>query len=75
MKKAIYKEDSTPKGQVCALLNIIFHGDLCDMVREMQNCEDVEITDEGEIWIAKPQTGHWLSDDHTQEFVDWVKQL
>lgn len=64
----------TPEGErVFAYLNAgVFHSDLCDAVKEKFNCHEVEITDAGEIWIANPQTGHWLSADHVTEFCDWL---
>lgn len=52
----------------------VFHGDMCDLVREKFNCTEVEIDDEGNIWIANPQRGHWLSADHTAEFADWAEK-
>ena len=62
------------KARVWEMMNSgVFHGDLCDLVREKFNCVDAEITDEGEIWIANPQRGHWLNDDMLVEFVDWAK--
>ena len=63
----------SPQERITAMIaGGVFHGDLCDMVREKFNCEDVDIDDEGDIWIAKPQTGHWLRDEKVAEFADWA---
>ena len=63
-----------PKARIWAMMNSgVFHGDLCDLVRERFNCAEVDITDEGAIWIAKPQAGHWLNDDAINEFADWAE--
>jgi len=63
----------SPQERITAMIaGGVFHGDLCDMVREKFNCEDADIDDEGSIWIARPQTGHWLSDEKIAEFADWA---
>jgi hypothetical protein len=72
-----YPLDNTQRTEVGArvfafLQAGVFHGDLCDLVREKFNCLDAEITDEGNIWIANPQKGHWLTDEVINEFCDWA---
>ena len=42
-----------------------------DLVTEWCNASEVTVDDSGDIWIAKPQTGHWLGDDSKAEFVAW----
>jgi hypothetical protein len=37
--------------------------DLASGVKFLFNCEDAEIDEEGDIWIASPQAGHWLDAD------------
>lgn len=41
------------------------------LVTEWCNASEVEVDDKGDIWIANPQRGHWLSDERKAEFVDW----
>lgn len=48
--------------------------DIADYVRTWANCHDVGISDAGEIWIANPQTGHWLDDDAKAAFVAWFAE-
>jgi hypothetical protein len=51
-----------------------FNGvDLTDLVMEKWNCYDVSFDADGDIWIADPQQGHWLSDADLQETVDWIE--
>lgn len=38
-------------------------GALIDGVKTLYNCREVDVNDEGGIWIADPQSGHWLDDD------------
>lgn len=34
-----------------------------DLVCEFFNCREADVDDQGEIWIANPQNGHWLDAD------------
>ena len=52
----------------------VFHGDLVELVKEKFNCTEAAITDEGDVWIADPQSGHWLNDDDLNEFADWAEK-
>lgn len=36
--------------------------ELRQAVRCHFNCEDVDIDEAGDVWIARPMTGHWLDD-------------
>jgi hypothetical protein len=47
---------------------------LTSLVIEKYNCKDVERSCIGGIWIADPQTGHWLSSRDLIEFADWIKK-
>lgn len=47
--------------------------DMADLVRERLNCHEAEIDADGGIWIANPQSGHWLSIDHTAEVIAFVE--
>lgn len=47
--------------------------DMADLVREKFNCSEVEIDDKGDVWIAGPQTGHWLDADNLGEVVAFVE--
>lgn len=35
---------------------------------QWNNTTDNDIDAEGNVWVANPQTGHWLNDDHLIEF-------
>lgn len=66
----------TPAGsRIFAFLQAgVFHGDLVELVKEKFNCTEAEITDEGAVWIANPQRGHWLNEDRLNEFADWAEK-
>lgn len=36
---------------------------LIEGVKFLYNCREADADGEGDIWIADPQSGHWLSDD------------
>ena len=44
------------------------------LVTEWCNAAEVEVDDKGDIWIANPQSGHWLSDEKKTEFVEWCRK-
>jgi hypothetical protein len=44
---------------------------LIDAVIQWVNCREVDIGDDGRIWIANPHSGHWLSDEKLVEFLNW----
>jgi len=43
-----------------------------DLVKIKFNCKFTHINAEGDIYIADPQWGHWLSESEKVEFVVWV---
>ncbi len=44
------------------------------LVTEWCNASEVEVDDKGDIWIANPQRGHWLSEKRKAEFVEWCNR-
>lgn len=45
-----------------------------DTITQWANCHEASVSGEGNIWIANPQTGHWLTEDELVEFVEWLDQ-
>ena len=46
-----------------------------DLVKEWCNCIEAEIDQEtGDIWVANPMSGNWLSDEALRDFVSWVER-
>lgn len=37
---------------------------LIEHIRQHFNCWEADVSDEGNVWIANPQRGHWLDDDN-----------
>lgn len=48
--------------------------DIIAALKEWANCREAEVDEEGNVWIANPQTGHWLSEDEKSEFIDWANK-
>lgn len=46
---------------------------LADLIREKFNCAEAEVDGDGDVWIAEPQTGHWLDTRKLIELVDWIE--
>ena len=42
-----------------------------DAIRERYNCREADMDAIGDVWIAGPQTGHWLDTDALAELVEW----
>jgi len=38
------------------------------------NTTDNDIDADGDVWVANPQTGHWLNDDRLIEFAVFLAQ-
>ena len=36
---------------------------LIDGIKSLYNCREADVDDEGDIYIADPQSGNWLDDD------------
>lgn len=41
-----------------------------DGIKECFNCREAEI-DDGRIWIADPQTGHWIDETNLCHYANW----
>jgi hypothetical protein len=48
--------------------------DPVDLVKKKFNCREAEIDREGDIWIADPQAGHWLSESELESFIEFVRR-
>jgi len=44
-----------------------------DAVTRWNNTTENGLGIAGDIWVANPQTGHWLSDDQLIEFANFLE--
>jgi len=47
--------------------------ELVDAITTKFNCHEADVDTDGDVWIASPQTGHWLDDDGLAELVEWIE--
>jgi hypothetical protein len=53
---------------------ILQSGATDDDVREWANCSQAEIDEDGDIWVADPMTGNWLSNQYKLDFLAWLEK-
>lgn len=46
--------------------------EILDEIVQWNNTTDNDIDADGNVWVANPQTGHWLNDDHLIEFAAFL---
>lgn len=46
--------------------------EILDKIAQWNNTTDNDIDADGNVWVANPQTGHWLDDDHLIEFAAFL---
>lgn len=44
-----------------------------DLVAEWSNQSEVEVDEDGDIWVAYPGAGRWLDEYAKANFVDWCE--
>ena len=47
--------------------------DFIALVREFFNCREADCDDDGDIWIADPQSGHWIDAGRKADLLAWVE--
>lgn len=46
--------------------------EILDEIVQWNNTTDNDIDADGNVWVADPQTGHWLDDDRLIEFAAFL---
>lgn len=49
--------------------------DFAELTKEFFNCQEASADNDGNIWIAGPQRGHWLDNESTAELCVWIEGL
>ncbi|HBN9610399.1 hypothetical protein [Pseudomonas aeruginosa] len=42
-----------------------------EKIREWLNCEEASVDDDGDVWVAIPMVGHWLSNEQKAKYIEW----
>jgi len=70
------KKEMTPNAARERIVSLVKNDNgpaaLIKTIMTWANCHEADISYLGDIWIANPQQGHWLSDDHLIEFANWL---
>lgn len=68
--------DRTPRARIAEQAqNYKAEGvDFAELIRVRFNCAEAHVDDDGDVWIAGPQTGHWLKDDALNDLADWIEE-
>lgn len=45
------------------------------LIKECFNVREASVDSEGDIWIANPCIGHWLSDYEKEELINWLESF
>lgn len=56
------------RAHILAAIELAGREEVLGAVAQWNNTTENEIDEKGDVWVANPQTGHWLSDDHLIEF-------
>lgn len=60
------------RAHILAAIEFAGREEVMDAVVQFSNTTDNDISDEGNVWVCAPQTGHWLDDDRLIEFATFL---
>ncbi len=60
------------RNHILAAIEIAGREEIIDAIAHYNNTTDNDISDEGNVWVSAPQTGHWLDDDRLVEFANFL---
>lgn len=60
------------RAHILAAVEYAGRDEVLDAVVQFNNTTDNDISDEGNVWVAAPQTGHWLDDECLVEFAKFL---
>lgn len=46
--------------------------EVLEAIAQWNNTVENDIDEDGDVWVADPQTGHWLKDDNLIEFAQFL---
>ena len=58
--------------QILDVVEFAGRDEVLDAIVQFNNTTENDISDEGNIWVGAPQTGHWLDDDRLIAFAKFI---
>ena len=46
--------------------------EVMESIMQWNNTIENDVDENGRVWVASPQMGHWLNDDHLIEFANFI---
>ncbi len=64
---------TTPDEARTQIASLMVSNAYAEPIMNWANCEFADVSDDGNVWIETPQTGHWLDDAKLIELAEWLK--
>jgi hypothetical protein len=59
--------------EILEAIKVCSREEILDTIAQWNNTTDNDIDEDGNVWVANPQTGHWLDDDRLIEFARFMQ--
>lgn len=63
---------SKARAHIVAAVEIAGRDEVMDAIVQFNNTTDNDISADGNVWVAAPQTGHWLDDEQLIAFAEFL---
>lgn len=60
------------RAHIIKAVEVAGRDEVLDAIVQWNNTTENDISEDGNVWVANPQTGHWLNDDHIVEFANFL---
>lgn len=60
------------RAHILAAVEFAGREEVMDAIVQFNNTTDNDISDDGDVWVSAPQTGHWLDDDRLIAFAKFL---
>ena len=60
------------RSHILAAIKVSGRREVLDAIVQWNNTAENDISDDGNVWVANPQAGHWLDDDRLVEFANFL---
>jgi hypothetical protein len=60
------------RAHILAAVEFAGREEVMDAIVRYNNTTENDISEEGNVWVSAPQTGHWLDDDRLIAFAKFI---